>query len=122
STSSTSPILVHHDVSLPLLFRLLCFSAVKTSHRHIHQITPGRLALLVGSSSLRGGVMSGHVYLFIISSGYPVHGCIFMCDLGCDGFPSLDLVGNPSTQAIPRLYFRVSLWFSYSGFVCLASP
>ena len=43
-------------------------------------------------------LMSGHVYLFIISSGYPVHGGIFMCDLGCDRFPSLDLVGNPTTQ------------------------
>ena len=56
-------------------------------------------------------LMSGHVYLFIISSGYPVHGGIFMCDLGCDGFPSLDLVGNPSTQvSTPLLYL---LLYSY---------
>src|ERR1700748_2177104 len=84
---------------------------MKTSHRHASQITPGRLVLLVESPSLRRGVMSGHVYLSIISTGYSVHGGLLMCDHGCDGFPSLDLVGNPSTQV--SIIFMYLLLCSY---------
>src|SRR3984885_13157280 len=84
---------------------------MKTSHRHSSQITPGRLVLLVESPSLRRGVMSGHVYLSIISTGYSVHGGLLMCDHGCDGFPSLDLVGNPSIQV--SIIFMYLLLCSY---------
>ena len=44
------------------------------------------------------GYVSGHVLLSVLFFGYPGRSSIFMCDLGCDGFPSLDLVGNPTTQ------------------------
>ena len=50
-----------------------------------------------------GPIVRDCIFIYSIFWIFGCHG-ISMSDLYCDGFPSLDLIGNPTTQVFPRLY------------------